>query len=87
MQVFLDIIKEENLVELSASAQERCIVVFSINDDDGRRIFKSSIMEKGKVKIYSRVDDAVKDALRKLLPHSERSEPDLSISYPGNKEL
>lgn len=78
MEIYLDIIQLEKVkIELSASREEGCSVTFTITDEDDRRILKSSIMDQGKIKIYSTAEEALKDAILKLTPRG-KEDSDLS---------
>jgi hypothetical protein len=72
MEVFLDIIKKGNVrIELSVNEHQGCSVIFTVTDDQDRRILRSSVMDNGKVKIYSSAEEAIQDVLRMLKDHSE----------------
>jgi len=72
MEIYLDIIQLDKVkIELSASREEGCSVTFTITDEDNRRILRSSIMDQGKLKIYSTADEALKDAVLKLTPRAK----------------
>lgn len=75
MEIFLDIIKHGKVkIELFVQGREACSVVFTITDEDDRRILKSSIMDNGSVKVYANAEDAIKDAIMKLAPYVEEPE-------------
>jgi hypothetical protein len=73
MQIFLDIIRHGKIkIELSVHEHNGCSVIFTVTDEDDRRILKSEIMHEGKVKIYSNAQDAIKDAIMKLTAPAEQ---------------
>jgi hypothetical protein len=73
MEIFIDIIKQGNIkIELLARGNEGCSVIFTITDEDDRRILKSAIMDNGKIKIYASAEEAIKDAIMKLTSHPEK---------------
>ena len=77
MDIYLDIIQCGKVkIELFVQGRESCSVVFTITDEDDRRILKSSIMDNGVVKVYASAEDAIKDAIMKLAPYAD--DPDKS---------
>jgi hypothetical protein len=67
MEIFYDIIQCGNLkIQLLVQQNNGWTVVFTINDEDDRRILKAPILENGKVKIYTNPDDAITDAMNRL---------------------
>lgn len=71
MEVFLDIVREGNVrIELSVYDHEGCSVIFTVTDDEDRRILRSSVMENGRIKIYPTAEKAMSDALRMFTSQS-----------------
>lgn len=63
--MFLDIVKEGNVrIELSAHEHQGCSVIFTITDEEDRRILRSSVMENGEIKVYATAEEAIDDVLR-----------------------
>lgn len=77
MEIFLDIVKDGNVrIELCVYGHQACSVIFTVTDDEDRRILKSSIMENGKIKVYASAEEAISDALRILTSSSDGSTKD-----------
>jgi hypothetical protein len=71
VEVLLDIITERRVkIELSVHDHSGCSVIFTVTDEEGRRILRSDIMQNGKIKMYSTAQEAIADALAILAPYS-----------------
>jgi hypothetical protein len=67
MELFYDIIQCGNLkVQLLVQENNGWTVVFTISDEEDRRILKAPVLENGKVKIYANPEDAISDAMARL---------------------
>lgn len=45
-------------------------VIFTATDAEGRRILKAPLMDHGQIKIYRTAEEAIKDAVQKLVPQA-----------------
>jgi hypothetical protein len=67
MELFYDIIQCGNLkVQLLVQENNGWTVVFTISDEQDRRILKAPVLENGKVKIYANPEEAISDAMARL---------------------
>lgn len=75
MDIYHDTFQVGNIrVELTAHENQMMSVTFTAQDSDNRRVLKAPIMENGKVKLYSNVEEAMTDVMRKFqIPSAEKA--------------